>query len=428
MSLDITRVKADMEGALHGTTINQVRNVYGIFNRAARDVLADCDPAETKRSVALPVIYPEVYDYACPADLKGDRIIDIRPQFNRRLADRPSQTYNQEFDLLKSKIRDGELVTVKWDTGLKTLRIAADPTGSTLLHDCDTITGNGTWATTGSGGGIVVDSLNYVQGVASLKWALGNFVLAIETDGYFLLEDGVTYLDVSTTPGSVGYIENSTFSPADLSAMAEEGAIFCYLYLPNITDAVSVKLRWGSSALDYWEKTVTTAFDSTAFVTGWNMLKFDWQTATMTGSPVNTAINYLQFGLTPVTFPLYPVRVDAFFASLGSIAILDYYSKYMFRDGSTGAFKETVTADTDLINLDTDSYQVFFNRVMYLASQQMQGSDALAYDSQFFLTEYEKSLKRYQAKYKSEVQKPQSTYYSKPRAGYTRYMGTRRIF
>jgi hypothetical protein len=68
---------------LHGTTLSQVENISGVFNRAARQLLLDIDPQETKRieQLASPIFY-QVYDYAPPADLKGQKIIDIFPQVN----------------------------------------------------------------------------------------------------------------------------------------------------------------------------------------------------------------------------------------------------------------------------------------------------------------------------------------------------------
>src|SRR5260221_8839359 len=103
MSYSITNLKADVEAALHGTTVNQIQNLYGLFNRAARDVLLDIDPQEQKRTVQTNgPIFNGVWDYPIPADLKGDRLIDIRPQVLRNANDLWNQDYNQDFDIQKS--------------------------------------------------------------------------------------------------------------------------------------------------------------------------------------------------------------------------------------------------------------------------------------------------------------------------------------
>jgi len=82
-----------------------------------------------------------------------------------------------------------------------------------------------------------------------------------------------------------------------------------------------------------------------------------------------------------------------------------------------------VTDDSNLINLDTESYNLLLNLVAYYSLQQQQGLDAQFYDGNFFLQEYTQALAAYKAMYKSEIQKPQSTYYATPSKGYNRIIG-----
>lgn len=428
-SYDITRVKADVEAALHGTTINQVTNFYGALNRAARDLVADVDPAETKRIVALESpIFNKVYDYVCPTDLKGDRIIDIRPQFNRNITDNVLQTYNKQFDLYKDNIFTGALFTTQWNTGVKSIRISMNLSNNILINGCDSISGNGTWAAFEDANGLKVDQLNFVEGTASLIFSLGIPLLGLENSGNVLMENLDNFeLEEGSDAGNLeGYLENSTMTAVDISEMQDKGALFAYVYMPDADSVTSYTLRWGSSSANYWEQEVFANQDSTTFQLGWNLLRFDWQGSTEVGSPDATAVNYLRLTINSTEDSgVYPLRFDSVTARLGSIFEIEYYSKFLFRSAITGAFKETVTTDTDLINLDTDSYQIFFNRTMYLITQQMQGLDSIFADGPFFLQEYEKSLARYKSKYKSEVQPPQSAYYGQPRSGYSRYMGSR---
>src|SRR6267154_6147214 len=100
MANDITQLKQDLEGMMHGTTLNQITAIDALINRAARQILMDVDPQETKRIVPLAnSIYTNIYDYSVPPDLKGTKVIDIRPQVNRQPWDVSTQTYNQAFDL-----------------------------------------------------------------------------------------------------------------------------------------------------------------------------------------------------------------------------------------------------------------------------------------------------------------------------------------
>ncbi len=116
-------------------------------------------------------------------------------------------------------------------------------------------------------------------------------------------------------------------------------------------------------------------------------------------------------------------KVNGLDSILGSILSYEYYSKYLFRNASTGAYQETVLDDSDLINLDTESFDLLTYKVASLAVQQQQGLDATFYDGPFFENKYQAALLRYKAMYKSELQKPQSSYYQVPRAGYNNIPG-----
>ena len=85
----------------------------------------------------------------------------------------------------------------------------------------------------------------------------------------------------------------------------------------------------------------------------------------------------------------------------------------MFRDLTTGAFQETVTGDTNLINLDTDSYNLLVHKCAELAFQQQSdfGSQGGGVQADKWEIKYTKTLKRYKALYKSDIVKPKGYYY-----------------
>ena len=93
---------------------------------------------------------------------------------------------------------------------------------------------------------------------------------------------------------------------------------------------------------------------------------------------------------------------------------LHYYSKFMFRDPSTNAFQESVVDSTDdnkLINLDTDSYNLFLLKLAEYAAHQMQAENS-SFDINKIRADYEIEKRNYKLINKSQVMKPQSTYYS----------------
>jgi hypothetical protein len=146
--------------------------------------------------------------------------------------------------------------------------------------------------------------------------------------------------------------------------------------------------------------------------------------ATVVGSPDDEAISYVYVGVT-VTAMQTGILVDNIVSNMGLYRTLEYYSKYLYRDASTGAFQETVTDNSNLLNLDTESYNLYFNLLAHFATQQVQGISALNFDSTFFGQQYQEGKLRYTSLNKSQVTKPRTSYYTMNKAGYGKYLGKR---
>jgi len=358
---------------------------------------------ETKRLVPLAsTVYSNVYDYACPVDLKDNKIIDILPQVNRQPWDKTYQTYNQQFDLTKQASLT-EQMTILFNTGIKILRLSQPQlTQGVIINPADVIVGSGTWVTTGTAFNLTNDYVNYAAGTGSLKFDLA----------------------AGGNP-STGGLSNNSMNPLNLQNLFNQSTIFWYVYLPTATDFISCEIQWGSSPTDYYSRTVTQTFEQTVFQNGWNLLGAPWLGATVVGSPNPASISFVATNYTYNGNLQTGVHLDNILCNPGTILNIEYYSSYLFRDAITGAFQETITNDTNLINLATSSYNLLFNLVAFYAVQQQQGLDATLYDGSFFGQEYLKGLARYQAMFKSEVQKPQQSYYKKPNPNYNMWWGRR---
>lgn len=396
MSYSVQTLKNDVLAALHNTTDNQIVNFDGVIDRAARTLLLDLDPQETKRTVEfITPIFNSVFDYPIASDVKGNKLIDIFPQVQRLPRDVWSQAYNQAFDVAKQQCFGlFNMFTMNFNSGLKSLRLNAPFLNAPTV--IDTISGisiNGTWATGGTASGLAVNNTNYVQGAGSLQF--------------------------NTTTGA-GYLENSTLAAVNLTPVVNQSYLFVWVYVATGTSLTSVNLRWGSSSSNYYTSTATVNQDGNAFVNGWNLCQFIWSQATTTGAPNSSSISYARVTLT-TSASLTGCLINSLDSTLGSILSYEYYSKFLFRDAITGAFQETVTDDSNLVNLDTDSYEILLNKTVYLASQQVQGLDAAFFDANFFNQAYQDGVAKYKAFYKSELQKPQSTYYSMPNQTYNQY-------
>jgi len=390
----ISDLKNAIARKLHGTTANKLTDFYGLLYDVAVRCQTDCDFEETRRTVALatPLYGQAAFDYACPADVKGNRIIDLRPQANRQRNNITTQQNSQDFDIGKANVLAGSKIEVRWNGYVKTLRAALPVKANVLINACDSVDGNGTWSVGGGASDIETDNLYFTQGTGSLKYSLNGD----------------------------SHIINTTMTAVDLTNYEDVGVIFAWAYCQS-TLPTSMTLRWGSDATaNYWSKAVTTQWDGTAFKEGWNLLGFEWQSATETGAPVVTTIDSLRFD-TAITGAVTPVYFDSVVCSLGSIYEAEYYSKYMFRD-SAGAFKERVTADTDLLNLDTDSYGVFTECLAYYAAQQQQGKDS-GYDIKVFQANYDNAVLSYNRLYPSQAKKVTGSYYKVKRSSYASKLG-----
>lgn len=393
--MDITTLLTDLASVVHGTTVNKVPNIYGIINRAARQVLLDVDPKETQRIVQMPQIFNDTYDYAIPVDVKGDRIIDLALQAGRDPWDVFTQGYAENFDANKLVSFKNKIYT-QWNTGVKTIRIEAPfLTSPVQLADTSSITG---WAATIGAQNIQEDSTNFVSGGGAIS---------------FDLAAGHTS----------GYIESSTLNPVNLSSYANIATGFLWVYIPTATAVTSIDVRWGSDINDYYHYSTSVNQNGTSFVNGWNLLALPWVSATQVGTPNTTTMKYVRVTPTYNSTLQTSFRIDNLVFTLGYYFTLQYYSKYMFRNPSTNAFVEKVLDSSYngyLINLDTESYNLLFNKTAFFIAQSLQGADA-GYDANYWDSEYQASLTRYKAENPSETLLKKEQYYSIRNKGYNRY-------
>lgn len=405
MSYTIADVQSDLEGILHGTTINKIKNPYNLYYRAAREFLADIDAAETRRTALITnALYDQVTRYALPSDLKGNRVIDIFPQAlaQRGRFDQFDQNYSKTFALRQNNLT----FSIDSNGGIKTIEIIKDLTPATLLNESDSITANGTWSVGGTASNLAVDTLNYLTGSASLSF------------------------DTAASGTSATFL-NTTMTAVDLTSHLGLSTLFVWVYIPSTASVSSIALNWGDDVTsNYWTNSVTSGFNQ-AFTAGWNLLGFSWASATKVGTPTVASVNALQLTFTTTNLAVTGWHVDSFCSNLGTLYNIKYYSKFLFSN-SSGTWIEKPTDQSDVINLDTDSYNVYLFKVAEYACQQISeapnskygGSDALDYKSK-----YDQAKMIYKRKYKTEASTPSQNYYtfgSQSNAGIFRFNNTRR--
>lgn len=380
MSFTVSELKTELTAELHGTTLSKVSAPDNLIQRAGRQLLLDIDPRSMIRHTTIANgVYDSIYDYATPADLKGDGIIAMRPQVNVGLADNFSQRYIEEFGYKK----EGNTFVVEPRSGTNVLRLSKSVGSSITIDSTNSLTDNGTWSAGGDAGNLTADGDNYVTGSGSLNFDL----------------DG---------SGTTGYLEKTLTTAVDLSDHEDISSIFRWVYVPDSSIFTSVDFRWGSSSA-YWNKTVTAPHFGSV-VTGWNLFRFDWNGATETGSPDSSAIDYERVTITYDGTADTDWRIDKAVSRIGEIYEILYYSNYLFQDSSTNAWQEKIASDNDLINIDYEGFNLLLYKCITMAASQISGEDA-GFDYAIFEKLYQEGISEYQNKYKSQRNKPQSTYY-----------------
>jgi hypothetical protein len=389
MSLTKQQAKDSLEGMVHSTNLNSVQNLDDLFRRVGSKMSAELDMQETRRIVNFTTaIHDDVFDYTLPSDFK--KAIDIRPQVNRDIWDSFSQRGAKEFDKYKDRIDD--TFQVKHDDGSKSIRISKNVSPApTTVNQFDSLTDNGTWAVFDDGSNVTRDTQFFISGGASLNFDL----------------DG---------SGTNGGIQASDMTSVDLTTHDEKSTHFLRVYFPDASIITSVALLWGNDlTANYWERTETTQWDSTAFRNGWNILGFNWNGATETGTVDPSAIDSGRINIVYDGTADTDIRVDQWTSSIGEIYEIEYYSKFMFRT-SGGTWQATTTEDTDIINVDNDAENIFLHECVVAIAQQLQGEDS-GFDITFNTSElYGSGNKKglyqiYKENHTQESLPQQTTYY-----------------
>lgn len=176
-------------------------------------------------------------------------------------------------------------------------------------------------------------------------------------------------IDVNLNSATADVVK-SNLMPVDLSGqyLSGIGEFFLQMYLPNSSNYSSFELEIGSDSSNFYRMSVTTQFAKAPFTKGWNVLGFDWTTATTVGTPNNAAITFVRVRANyPAGFTSQiGLSMNNLICRARLSMDLDLASEFIVTDGSTGQLKRTFASPTD-----SNSYlnipQPFENLVRYKA-------------------------------------------------------------
>jgi hypothetical protein len=176
--------------------------------------------------------------------------------------------------------------------------------------------------------------------------------------------------------------------------------------LPDADNVSNVTILYGSDASNYFSSNATTPYNTTSFRTGWNLVGVPRSSEASTGSPDEDKIDYAKITVNYSSASTDDIVFDQLWATRGDGYDLVYSSFYPWRT-SAGSWQETSAADSDLLNVDIDEWNVIKKKCAFEIATQAGVSDtAVARLHQ----EYMSQKVNYQRKYPSQRKKIRSFY------------------
>jgi len=341
MSVQLSELLSEtIEVTRNSTTgsLDNTKRTRGI-NRVLEDLQDFADWEFTKRSKEFDFI-SGVTEYSllnhisasCLDNDGSTSITDFKNPYSLILKSRSNKPFSyEEVKTVRENIGRGRTVN-QYSVDNDLLVVNYPEQSSAQLHNCDSLTANGTVAVSGDASNLTIDTVEYDEGSGAL-----NFDVVAGTSLV------VTFTGISAK---------------DLTTLQNKSYLTLKAWLPTITNFTSIKARWGSSASDYWEKTETVPAGSRELKTGRNIFAFKWGSATETGTPDVTAIDYVQITLTysgattDTDFRIDDIRIA------GAVEMeLNYYSLAMVKTAA-GTYQlefnpDSVTMDDELLGGST---------------------------------------------------------------------------
>lgn len=347
MSLLISDQKPDilLETRTVGITIDN-DDIILAFKRANQYFNENYQLPTAERVIDLP-LYSGIHEYPLPSDF---RVIMRPTKENKEYFSNFQMTTRYDLkNFLKGMafkfLREKQFLLVKSNSGDKK-----------ILHNCDSVTDDGTWAISGDGGSLVADDNIFIEGDGALRF-------------------------VVTATGGTTTLTLTGMDAVDITDFLTD-ELFLNLQCPagNTVDLTSIRIRIGSSASAYYEATATTRFRGDNLSPGWGAVGFDLSGKTTTGSPTDTSITYIQVLITHGTTGVTGTyRLDDIFIASPTYYQLPYYSNTTVKT-ITNTYIQHPTALTDTVLCPSVADgAVYYKALELLAIHDLQNAALAAY-------------------------------------------------
>jgi len=330
MLKNVSQYKDQVSAILSGINLNSVTDLNGTLERAARTVVQRADIPEAS-GIQNITLYPGVTDYECDTTIFGTAVNDIRPQgISRPSWDTATKTTQQQFDRLKAYRANSTRSTFQYENGVPIIRIVAPFLNQGANLDKCTQVGN--WTASGTASTPIVDTSVYYQSPASLRY---------------------------TVTTGAGIVSQTLSNSIDLSSYEDVGVAFLASFVPaDVSNLTSITLKIGSDSSNYNSVTATTPFIGAFTDNIWQLVAFDFSTASQTGTPDWTAIDYIEI-TDNVTGTITNIRIGSLFISLPTPSQILFQSAAIFLPSGSTTALTTITANTDTIVLNDPAYNLY---------------------------------------------------------------------
>jgi len=245
-------------------------------------------------------VFPDVLEYPVATD--HDELAFLNTPKQQLMQDRPNFYYTSIQEFYDNPNDRNDLCEI-WKNGSKYLGVRYDSI-SLASQVLSTSKSTSNYTASGDASAITADTVIYLEGANSIRFT--NTV-----------SSGTATVTAACTQFSDTNYKNKYF--------------FISVYLTSAP--TSVTLKFGNDASNYLSASVTTQFSGTAFsANDWNILAFDLNTATTTGTIDSSAFDYFAISLVGATAGYYYLEN----AYLRQWTLFDYwyYSTYNIKTNS----------------------------------------------------------------------------------------------
>lgn len=377
-------IQRALDAKIHGKRANLVSGESGdtnierdLINSAARIAISDIDfRGNIRETVLTPNLTDDQFEYVLPVDVKGDKIIDLRPQNidSRSKFEEYNIVSPEEFD--RRKKSEKGIACITNDDLERRLRVSAE------IDDIEAQVSN-------------MEDTKWTSFSASVQ----DSDIKLDQDDYIEGNGSVRFqTDTSNTTDSAVGIQNDTINAFDISNFLARGSAFADAKLTTYDTGIhQISLRIGSDSGNYYQISDSNQNDCSPFQSGWNKIRFDFSNKTTNGSPVDTAITYAALFWSRDTTDSAHLHLndtdwgfDNLILKRGKYYLLSYYTRYIWQDTAFNLV-ENSSNDSYALMVQNDEFELIMAKTAELASEYLRDYE----DATYYRNEYQRLKSEY---------------------------------